>query len=168
MTEQLLFAVDSLEALSAVQPSLDDLPDGALGRFEVVGFGIGPFADLVGAEIPWSQALNPAGLRVLDVYGEGFNKAIVTWQVDASLLGLASTAQASRGFYGRQATLAAPVLLLVVIAGVIVALGLLGWVIQSIKGFVELPQVQGILWGILLLVGLALVATSRKRQGASP
>ena len=142
-----LVEATTLAELRSAIPATDDLPPGTHGKVVIEGFGVGPLADLAGAEQAWGSFLVPAGAEVLDVHGEGLNKAIVDWRI----FEVAATAMASS-------------LAVVVFIGVVaLALAALGWAISRITIFFEQAGPM-ILIGLVLVVGLVVLSSRGRRS----
>ena len=156
-TYTLLFEADSTQALKNAVPSLSELGPGRQGRFEIRGFGLGPLADIAGAELIWKSKMAEAGLIVTDVHGEGWDLAVVEWVTEGQQQAVAGQVQAAF----------LPVLL--VILAVIGALLALNWLVSNVKGLVKDVAKAALDLAPLLLGGAALflLASNSSRKAVS-
>ena len=125
---------DSLQQLQAATPRVEAIPEGVRGQVVIHGPFIGTLADLAFAEQIWGSKLVPAGVRVIDVHGEGLDTAIVEWL---------NPAGASAGLapgHGRMGFVVAAVVVLAAVVGALVALG---WVITRITVLFFGPEAEG-------------------------
>ena len=142
-----LVEATTLAELRAAIPATNDLPPGTHGKVVIEGFGVGPLADLAGAEQTWGSFLVPAGAEVLDVRGEGFSTAIVDWRIQAAV----------------DAAMASPLAPVILIGAVALALAARGWVISRITIFFEQAGPM-ILIGLVLVVGLSVLSSRGRRS----
>ncbi|GEM_PF-5765060 len=155
-TYTLLFEADSTQALKNAVPSLSELGPGRQGRFEIRGFGLGPLADIAGAELIWKNQMAAAGLIVTDVHGEGWDLAVVEWVTEGQQQAVAGQVQAAVG-----------VVVLLIILAVIGALLALNWLISNIKGLVKDVAQAALDLAPLLLGGAALFLLLSNRKAVA-
>ena len=117
----------SPEELKNTKPRVPVIPIGAAGVIIVRGFGLGPLADLPLAEQIWGRFLLPEGARVVDVRGEGFDIAVIRYQVPA----VALQGAAPMGF----GPIVIPVISVKLLFAIASALLTLGWLIKQISVF---------------------------------
>ena len=125
---------NSPQELQAATPLVDSIPDGVRGQVVVHGPFIGTLADLPFAEQVWGSKLVPAGVRVIDVHGEGTNTAVVEWL---------NPAGATAGLTPDGARMRFVIAAVVVIGAVALALVALGWVITRITVLFFGPEAEG-------------------------
>lgn len=149
LAQTVLVRAASLEELRDATPTLQELPPGTTGRVVVEGPGLGPLADLAGAEEVWRRAFGQRGLEVLDVAGEGLSRAIVRWRVPAP----APAAGA--------AALGSPLPPLVLLGAIVLALAVLGWAVRQVIVLVDrLGPGVAVGLGVLLLLALVVIASA--------
>ena len=146
----------SAEELRTLTPNVAEIPDGARGRVVIEGPFIGPLADLAFAEQFWGDRLAPPGAEVIDVFGDGLNKAVIEYRIPEG-------GTAAQGF-ARQAFVITALVFLAAIAGAALAIG---WAITRITvlffgekgsdggvtGGFRMAAVAGVLAGLFLLAG---------------
>lgn len=149
----------SIADLEAQTPTIEVIPEGSFGRVVLSGIGIGPLADVAGAEQLFAPFFTPEGAQVADVYGEGLNTAIVEWFVPVT--------QAQGSF--------APARIPVLAIGLILAIGgaaaATGWFISSITVLLDQLGPAGkaafnaiaIAGAVLVVVGVINLLGSRSR-----
>ena len=128
-------------------PAVSTLPEGSIGEVRIRGFwGLGTIADLAGAETVWRTFLNPQGLEILGVHGEGFSTAVVEFADPISQAQIAP-----------QRLVIGVIAVLIAIAG---ALAVLAWVISKITVllFGTASPSQGLVSGGGLLLGALAIA----------
>jgi len=157
---------NSPQELQAATPLVDEIPAGVRGQVVIHGPMIGPLADLMFAEQIWGRNLVPAGVRVIDVHGEGTNTAIVEWLNPAGAAASLSPGEARHEFV---------IAAVVVLGAVAIALLALGWVINKITVLFFGPEAEGRGFDIGLIalaaagVGVALILwqTMGRRAGST-
>ncbi len=134
----------SISELQSTTPNVAEIPDGVRGRVIIDGPFIGPLADLAFAEQLWGQRLAPTGARVIDVFGDGLNRAVVEYEVPAGT--------AAQGFAPAGIIITA-VVLLAAIGGAALALG---WAIRQIT-VLFFGEEGGVAGTSRALIGLGIV-----------
>ena len=153
--EIIVAQASSAEELRTLTPNVAEIPDGARGRVIIEGPFIGPLADLAFAEQFWGGRLAPSGAVVIDVFGDGLNKAVIEYRIPEG-------GTAAQGF-ARQAFVITALVFLAAIAGAALAIG---WAIRQITvlffgedgsatsgvtGVFRLAAVAGLIGGAILL-----------------
>lgn len=142
----------SMEALKPQVAGLTLAP-GQRGQLRLQGFGLGIAGDMPGTERLWASHFTPAGVKILDVYGEGVSTAVIVFQNPPNIAGQAAVASG-------------PLLIIAVLGAAILTLAVLGWTISRATLFVEAvgPVAGTLLIGGLVIVGLLLVAPILARK----
>ena len=153
-TVHVIAEASSADELRNQTPAVSELQEGARGQIKIRGFfGLGAVARAPGAEIIWRQFLNPAGLDIIDVHGEGFSTAVIEWGVPVS--------QAQ----GEVAPQRFVITVLVILAAIAGALAVLGWVISKITVLLfgsngsgsGVFGTTGLLFGAMVVAGIYLL-----------
>ena len=118
----------SLEA--SAQTSTVQISPGDTGQVVVTGFGLGLLASVPGVRTIWANQLIPTGVIISGINGDGFNRFVVNWEVPV-VPGTVFVFNRS----GPQ--MSAVILAIVIVVGVLAALGLLGWLITKIDVFLN-------------------------------
>ena len=152
--EIIVARASSAAELRTITPNVATIPEGVRGRVIIEGPFIGPLADLAFAEITWGNAFAPTGAEVIDVFGDGLNKAVIEYRIPVG-------GSAAQGF-ARQGLIVTATVLLVSIAAAAIAIG---WAIRQITvlffgaedgasavtGVFRLAAVAGLIGGAILL-----------------
>jgi len=157
---QVIAEASSADELVQQTPTVSTMPEGSHGEVRIRGFwGLGAIADLAGAETVWRTFLNPEGLEILGVHGEGFSTAVVEF---------ANPVSQSQGPVAPQRFVIAVIAILIAIAGV---LAVLAWVISKITVLLfgtsgpsqGLVSGGGLLLGAMVIAGLYLTQRPQRR-----
>lgn len=153
MTTTVLADVESVDQLKSIAPVVDELRPGQKGQILIEGFGLGPIADLSGAEVLWRSTLAEEGISVTDVHGEGFSTAVIDWTVPPS-------APAQSGATSMRFLIA----VIVVLVAIGAVLATLGWAVNRIRVllFGDGPTEFGLV-PIAIIAGIAMIALSGKK-----
>ena len=147
---------DPLESEGVRFTCILEFADGARGRVTLQGPGLGLLADGFLAEQVWGRLLVPTGAVLTDVSGEGFSTAIVDFQVPSTT---ATAGMVRQGF---------PIAFLVVVAAIIAAIKVLGWLVDKVSLAIEqsAPAVGGV--ALAIAAAVAVVAAALLLGGRRP